>query len=126
MTIIVVVNDDIGLYDPTDSFTADLENDPETGYEPETLEAIFPKPCPNNSWLEFTGVGYLYSSMPLEFFCGSFDSSCLAMAIASIKPTKLIITVWTINMNTRSGLISNSLKEKFGRPCGIIPTIGPW
>ena len=49
MTIIVVVNDDIGLYDPTDSFTADLENDPETGYEPETLEAIFPKPCPNNS-----------------------------------------------------------------------------
>ena len=31
ITIIVVVIDDIGLYDPTDSFTADLENEPDTG-----------------------------------------------------------------------------------------------
>ena len=31
ITIIVVVIDDIGLYDPTDSFTADLEKEPDTG-----------------------------------------------------------------------------------------------
>ena len=31
ITITVVVIDDIGLYDPTDSFTADLENEPDTG-----------------------------------------------------------------------------------------------
>ena len=31
ITIIVVVIDEIGLYDPTDSFTADLENEPDTG-----------------------------------------------------------------------------------------------
>ena len=31
ITIIVVVIDDSGLYDPTDSFTADLENEPDTG-----------------------------------------------------------------------------------------------
>ena len=31
ITIKVVVIDDIGLYDPTDSFTADLEKEPDTG-----------------------------------------------------------------------------------------------
>ena len=49
ITISIVVIDEIGLYEPTDSFTADLENDPETGYAPEKLEAMLPSPCPNNS-----------------------------------------------------------------------------
>ena len=49
MTIKVVVTDDIALYEPTDSFTADLENEPDTGYAPDTLDAMLPKPCPNNS-----------------------------------------------------------------------------
>ena len=31
MTIAMVVIEDIGLYDPTDSFTADRENEPDTG-----------------------------------------------------------------------------------------------
>ena len=31
ITINIVVIEDIGLYDPTDSFTADRENDPDTG-----------------------------------------------------------------------------------------------
>ena len=31
ITIKVVVMDDMGLYDPTDSLTADLENEPDTG-----------------------------------------------------------------------------------------------
>ena len=31
ITINVVVIEDIGLYEPTDSFTADLEKDPDTG-----------------------------------------------------------------------------------------------
>ena len=31
MTINIVIIEDSGLYDPTDSFTADLENDPDTG-----------------------------------------------------------------------------------------------
>ena len=41
--------EDTGLYDPTDSLTADRENDPETGYDPDMLEAILPSPCPNSS-----------------------------------------------------------------------------
>ena len=49
ITIRVVVIDEIGLYDPTDSLTADLENEPDTGYEPEKLDVMLPRPCPNNS-----------------------------------------------------------------------------
>ncbi len=49
ITIKVVVIDETGLYDPTDSLTADLENEPDTGYAPEKLDAILPSPCPNNS-----------------------------------------------------------------------------
>ena len=49
ITIRVVVTDDMALYEPTDSLTADRENDPDTGYVPEILEAMLPKPCPNNS-----------------------------------------------------------------------------
>jgi hypothetical protein len=49
ITINIVVIEDMGLYEPTDSFTAERENDPDTGYAPEILEAIFPRPWPNNS-----------------------------------------------------------------------------
>ena len=41
ITIKVVVIDDTGLYDPTDSLTADREKEPDTGYAPENSMQYF-------------------------------------------------------------------------------------
>ena len=58
-TTTIVTIDDSPLYAPLDSFTADLENEPDTGILPLMLDVILDSPCPNNSWLESTGVGFL-------------------------------------------------------------------
>ncbi len=105
-----VNTDDMPVTAPALMFTAERENEPETGKAWVSAPTTFDRPCPSSSWFG-------------SIFCLVRAAMALAMEIASMKPTSEM----TMVAESRLPIISQEIfgRPNEGSPSGTRPTTSP-